>query len=113
MWKAETGHNIQEVKAQKSNDDDWETDGEVNAVSEKQQRWAGGREVHVDVPLKEFAAQVAQKHTEGKLNEYSGNSFARGYGGKNGVEVRSKDDADAKIKIIQQSNASKAPAQQN
>lgn len=72
-------------------------------MSEKEQRWAAGKDsdVKVDVPLKDFAAQVAKKNDGAKLQEYGANSFARGYGGQYGVDLRGKDDSTAVIVKIQ------------
>jgi hypothetical protein len=40
-------------------------------LSEKEQRWGQGKEVIVQVPLKDFAAATVNKHDNSKINEYS------------------------------------------
>eukprot|EP00730_Choanoeca_flexa_P006767 TRINITY_DN12221_c1_g1_i2.p3 TRINITY_DN12221_c1_g1~~TRINITY_DN12221_c1_g1_i2.p3 ORF type:complete len:112 (+),score=22.25 TRINITY_DN12221_c1_g1_i2:36-371(+) len=84
MWRA--GVDVNSV--QDDDDDDWDTNPDFeNDVSEQQQRWGsktveGSGKVHVDGGLEKLRTGV-QEDTKSAATKVD---FARGYGGKYGVE---------------------------
>ncbi|KAI3656075.1 hypothetical protein MP638_003019 [Amoeboaphelidium occidentale] len=93
MQKAPVHTNTKPKTVPKNSDDDeWETGevvSETTPVSEKEQRWAKGKEVQVDIPLNQLVEKTKELHDKSAKEKY-GSNFSRGYGGKFGLEKDGK-----------------------